>query len=115
MMLNENEMARFVRKAIEGYFKDLDGEKARGVYDMVINSVDLHNEVEWLPEWLDDRGLGTEYERARELREALRSLVLANNRARPFRTTNGSANTTRAGPARTPSRGNSKPRAEVDS
>ena len=30
----------FVRKAIDGYFKDLDGEKARGVYDMVINSVE---------------------------------------------------------------------------
>ena len=40
MMMNENEMARFVRKAIDGYFKDLDGEKARGVYDMVINSVE---------------------------------------------------------------------------
>ena len=39
-MMNENEMARFVRKAIDGYFKDLDGEKARGVYDMVINSVE---------------------------------------------------------------------------
>ena len=31
---------RFVRKAIDGYFKDLDGEKARGVYDMVINCVE---------------------------------------------------------------------------
>ena len=40
MMVNENEMARFVRKAIDVYFKDLDGEKARGVYDMVINSVE---------------------------------------------------------------------------
>jgi len=40
MMMNENEMARFVRKAIDGYFKDLDGEKARGVYDMVINCVE---------------------------------------------------------------------------
>ena len=39
-MMNENEMARFVRKAIDGYFKDLDGEKARGVYDMVINCVE---------------------------------------------------------------------------
>jgi Fis family transcriptional regulator len=38
--MNENEMARFVRKAIDGYFKDLDGEKARGVYDMVINCVE---------------------------------------------------------------------------
>ena len=40
MMMNENEMARFVRKALDGYFKDLDGEKARGVYDMVINCVE---------------------------------------------------------------------------
>ncbi len=40
MTMNETEMARFVRKAIDGYFKDLDGEKARGVYDMVINSVE---------------------------------------------------------------------------
>lgn len=46
---------------------------------LLINSVDVHNEVEWLPEWLDERGLGGELERARELREALRSLVLANN------------------------------------
>jgi len=40
MTMSENEMARFVRKAIEGYFKDLDGEKARGIYDMVINCVE---------------------------------------------------------------------------
>ena len=40
MMMNENEMARFVRKAIDGYFRDLDGEKARGVYTMVINCVE---------------------------------------------------------------------------
>jgi Fis family transcriptional regulator len=33
-------MARVVRRAIEGYFKDLDGERARGVYDMVINCVE---------------------------------------------------------------------------
>ncbi len=33
-------MARFVSRAIDGYFKDLDGEKARGVYDMVINCVE---------------------------------------------------------------------------
>jgi Fis family transcriptional regulator, factor for inversion stimulation protein len=39
-MINENEMARFVRRAIEVYFKDLDGERARGVYDMVINCVE---------------------------------------------------------------------------
>jgi Fis family transcriptional regulator len=39
-MMNENEMARMVRKAIEGYFKDLDGEKPSSVYDMVINCVE---------------------------------------------------------------------------
>jgi Fis family transcriptional regulator len=39
-MTNENEMARVVRRAIEGYFKDLDGEKASGVYDMVIGCVE---------------------------------------------------------------------------
>ena len=26
-MINENEMARIVRRAIEGYFRDLDGNK----------------------------------------------------------------------------------------
>ena len=36
----DNEMARVVRRAIDGYFKDLDGERARGVYDMVINCVE---------------------------------------------------------------------------
>ena len=39
-MINENEMARVVRRAIDGYFKDLDGEKASGVYDMVINCIE---------------------------------------------------------------------------
>jgi Fis family transcriptional regulator len=39
-MTNENEMARMVRKAIDGYFRDLDGEKASGVYDMVISCVE---------------------------------------------------------------------------
>jgi Fis family transcriptional regulator len=29
-----------VRKAIDGYFKDLDGERASGVYDMVINCIE---------------------------------------------------------------------------
>jgi Fis family transcriptional regulator len=38
--MNENEMARAVRRAMEGYFRDLDGEKARGVYDMVMNCVE---------------------------------------------------------------------------
>jgi Fis family transcriptional regulator len=39
-MMNENEMARVVRRAIEGYFKDLDGEKPSRVYDMVISCVE---------------------------------------------------------------------------
>ncbi len=39
-MMNENEMTRVVRRAIEGYFKDLDGEKPSCVYDMVINCVE---------------------------------------------------------------------------
>ena len=44
-----------------------------------INSVDLENDVDWLPDWLAERSLGAELDRARELREALRALVLANN------------------------------------
>jgi Fis family transcriptional regulator len=39
-MMNDNEMARVVRRAIDGYFRDLDGERASGVYDMVINCVE---------------------------------------------------------------------------
>jgi predicted RNA-binding Zn ribbon-like protein len=47
---------------------------------LLINSTDLENEVEWLPEWLAEHGLGeAELARAAELREALRALVLANN------------------------------------
>jgi Fis family transcriptional regulator, factor for inversion stimulation protein len=37
---NDSEMARLVRRAIDGYFKDLDGEQASGVYDMVINCIE---------------------------------------------------------------------------
>jgi predicted RNA-binding Zn ribbon-like protein len=44
-----------------------------------INSVDLENDIDWLPGWLEERSLGGELERARGLREALRALVLANN------------------------------------
>jgi predicted RNA-binding Zn ribbon-like protein len=50
---------------------------------LFVNSIDLHNEAEWLPAWLEERGLPGEYERGRELREALRALVLANNGAQP--------------------------------
>ncbi len=46
---------------------------------LFVNSIDLHNRVEWLPDWLGAHGLDGEDERATELREALRSLVLANN------------------------------------
>jgi predicted RNA-binding Zn ribbon-like protein len=47
---------------------------------LLINSADLENERDWLPEWLEERGLAeTELERGRALREGLRALVLANN------------------------------------
>lgn len=40
-MLNENDVARYVRKAMDDYFKDLDGEDPScAVYDMVINCVE---------------------------------------------------------------------------
>jgi len=39
-MNHENDMARMVRRAVEGYFRDLDGEKPCHVYDMVINCVE---------------------------------------------------------------------------
>ena len=45
---------------------------------LFLNTVDLHNEVDWLPDWLAERG-GGNVARARRLREALRALVLANN------------------------------------
>jgi predicted RNA-binding Zn ribbon-like protein len=51
---------------------------------LLINTVDVHNEVEWLQEWLEARGLAAKHRaRATELREALRSLVLANNGVGP--------------------------------
>jgi predicted RNA-binding Zn ribbon-like protein len=46
---------------------------------LFINTVDLHNEVEWLDEWLGGGRIAGGLARARKLREALRSLVLANN------------------------------------
>jgi predicted RNA-binding Zn ribbon-like protein len=47
---------------------------------LLINSVDLHNEVDWLGDWLGERGLSPrDAPRARRVREALRSLVLGNN------------------------------------
>lgn len=39
--INENDMARYVRKAIKEYFKDLDGEDpCCEMYDMVMNCVE---------------------------------------------------------------------------
>ena len=40
-VLNENEVARYVRKAMDEYFKDLDGEDPScAVYDMVISCIE---------------------------------------------------------------------------
>ena len=40
-LINENDMARHVRKALKDYFKDLDGEKpCCGMYDMVMNCIE---------------------------------------------------------------------------
>ena len=46
---------------------------------LFVNSTDVHNGVEWLPDWLHEHGVPGELERARALREALRALVLGNN------------------------------------
>ncbi|HXC39419.1 MAG TPA: helix-turn-helix domain-containing protein [Burkholderiales bacterium] len=35
-----NEIADCVKRSLEKYFKDLDGEKPRSVYDMVIRNVE---------------------------------------------------------------------------
>jgi Fis family transcriptional regulator len=39
-MINENELARCVRKTLDGYFRDLDGEKPAAIYEMVISCVE---------------------------------------------------------------------------
>ncbi len=39
-MINENEMAACVRKAMDQYFSDLDGEKPCAIYDMVVSCVE---------------------------------------------------------------------------
>jgi predicted RNA-binding Zn ribbon-like protein len=46
---------------------------------LLLNSQDLENEVDWLPDWLAERGLVRAEGRARALRSALRALVRANN------------------------------------
>jgi predicted RNA-binding Zn ribbon-like protein len=51
---------------------------------LLVNSRDAHSQIEWLPEWLEENKLGAgELARAAGLREALRSLVLANNGIAP--------------------------------
>ncbi len=39
-MTSENDLTHCIRRAIESYFRDLDGERPCAVYDMVINSVE---------------------------------------------------------------------------
>jgi predicted RNA-binding Zn ribbon-like protein len=46
---------------------------------LLVNSQDLHNEVDWLDDWLQERDLVSQTRRVAELRTALRSLILANN------------------------------------
>ncbi|MFL5955428.1 MAG: CGNR zinc finger domain-containing protein [Gaiellaceae bacterium] len=46
---------------------------------LFVNSADVEHGLDWLPDWVAERGPADELERARELREALRALVLANN------------------------------------
>ena len=46
---------------------------------LLINSVDRSNGSEWLPDWLAEHGLEGKERRARDLRETLRALTLANN------------------------------------
>jgi Fis family transcriptional regulator len=41
LLINENDIAKHVRKALNDYFKDLDGEEPScAVYDMVIGCVE---------------------------------------------------------------------------
>jgi Fis family transcriptional regulator len=39
-MTKENDIARCVRRAIDSYFRDLDGERPGRIYDMVIQCVE---------------------------------------------------------------------------
>ncbi|MGH8667330.1 MAG: helix-turn-helix domain-containing protein [Burkholderiales bacterium] len=39
-MKTDTELVRSVRRAIDGYFRDLDGEQPCGVYEMVISCVE---------------------------------------------------------------------------
>ena len=47
---------------------------------LFVNSTDREHGHEWLPRWLEEHGLpGSDFDRARELREAFRALLLVNN------------------------------------
>jgi predicted RNA-binding Zn ribbon-like protein len=47
---------------------------------LLVNSIDREHDREWLPEWLEEHGLlPSDFDRARELREALRALLHVNN------------------------------------
>ena len=46
---------------------------------LLLNSEDLEHEVDWLPDWLAERGIPSAELRARALRAALRALAQANN------------------------------------
>jgi predicted RNA-binding Zn ribbon-like protein len=50
---------------------------------LLINTTDVENGHDWLPDWLAEHGLPGEEARARALREGLRALVLANNGVPP--------------------------------
>lgn len=39
-IMNENELARCVRKTMDGYFRDLDGEEPSAIYEMVIGCIE---------------------------------------------------------------------------
>jgi predicted RNA-binding Zn ribbon-like protein len=46
---------------------------------LLLNTTNVESGDDWLPDWLAEHGADGELERARDLRDALRSLVLANN------------------------------------
>jgi predicted RNA-binding Zn ribbon-like protein len=49
-----------------------------------VNTIDLEHEREWMTSWLDEHGLAaTDFGRATSLREALRTLLRANNGGDP--------------------------------
>ena len=39
-MTRQNELADTVRRALERYFRDMDGERPSGIYDMVLKNVE---------------------------------------------------------------------------